>query len=225
MLHFVLRKKLRAGDHVFHLDAEYRLEEGGFLGIRGPSGSGKTTLLRCLAGLYKPDSGFIRIGEETWYCAREAVSLPPQRRSVGFVFQDYALFPHMTVQRNVSYATGDRKRTMELLELTRMTEFANHFPRELSGGQKQRTALARALGRDPRLLLLDEPLSALDEDLRYSMGEELLRIQRETRVTSIIVSHSGQEISRLCTEVLELADGRILEAETEYRDRTRGGGA
>lgn len=222
MLHFVLKKKLRAGDHVFHLDCEYRLEEGGFLGIRGPSGSGKTTLLRCLAGLYVPDSGFIQIGEETWYCARQGLSLPPQRRSVGFVFQDYALFPHMTVLGNVSYATGDRKRTMELLDLTRMTDFARHFPRELSGGQKQRTALARALARDPRLLLLDEPLSALDEDLRYSMGEELRRIQRETGVTSIIVSHSRQEISRLCTEVLELAEGRILEAESRYRRSTRG---
>ena len=225
MLQFVLKKKLRAGDHVFHLDAAYRLEEGGFLGIRGPSGSGKTTLLRCLAGLYIPDEGFIQIRNETWYSAREGVSLPPQRRSVGFVFQDYALFPHMTVERNVSYATGDRKRTMELLDLTRMTDCARHFPRELSGGQKQRTALARALGRNPRLLLLDEPLSALDEDLRHSMGEELRRIQRETGVTSIIVSHSRQEISRLCTEVLELAEGRILEGQFEYRGRTRSGGA
>ncbi len=217
MLHFDLKKRLRAGNHVFHLDAEYRLKEGGFLGIRGPSGSGKTTLLRCLAGLYVPDSGIIRIGEETWYSAREGLSLPPQRRSVGFVFQDYALFPHMTVQRNVTYATGNRARAMELLDLTRMTEYAHHFPRELSGGQKQRTALARALGRDPRLLLLDEPLSALDEDLRYSMGEELRRIQRETGVTSILVSHSRQEISRLCTEQLELSEGRIMQAETAPR--------
>jgi ABC-type sulfate/molybdate transport systems ATPase subunit len=97
-----------------------------------------------------------------------------------------------------------------------MTDFAHHFPRELSGGQKQRTALARALGRRPRLLLLDEPLSALDEDMRYSMGEELRRIQRETGVTSILVSHSGHEISRLCTEVLELAEGRILGARTVW---------
>jgi molybdate transport system ATP-binding protein len=220
VLHFDLRKRLRAGNHVFHLDAEYRLEEGGFLGIRGPSGSGKTTLLRCLAGLYIPDAGFVRIGEETWFSHAGGLSLPPQRRSVGFVFQDYALFPHMTVERNVSYATGDRNRTMELLDLTRMTEFARHFPRELSGGQKQRTALARALGRNPRLLLLDEPLSALDEDLRYSMGEELRRIQHETGVTSILVSHSRQEISRLCTEVLELAEGRILKAGVEYRVRS-----
>ena len=220
MLHFDFRMKLQAGDHVFQLDAAYRLEEGSFLGIRGPSGSGKTTLLRCLSGLYVPDSGSVRIGDETWYSSHEGLSLPPQRRSVGFVFQDYALFPHMTVERNVSYATGDRKRTMELLDLTRMTDFAYHFPRELSGGQKQRTALARALGRNPRLLLLDEPLSALDEDLRYSMGEELRRIQCETGVTSILVSHSRQEISRLCTHVLELADGRILDAEIEYNSRT-----
>ena len=212
-LRFVLKKELWAGSHVFHLDAEYQLMEGRFLGIRGPSGSGKTTLLRCLAGLYVPDSGCVRMGEETWYSAPEGLFLPPQRRSVGFVFQDYALFPHMTVLGNVSYATGDRTRAMELLDLTRMTAFARHFPRELSGGQKQRTALARALGRNPRLLLLDEPFSALDEDLRYSMAEELHRIQSETRVTTVLVSHSRQEISRLCTDVLELSEGRILEAE------------
>ncbi len=214
MVRFDLKKRLRAGDHVFHLDASYSLEEGSFLGIRGASGSGKTTLLRCLAGLYSPDSGCIEVGKETWYDSATGLSLAPQRRSVGFVFQDYALFPNMTVQGNVDYASGSRERTMELLDLTRLTGVARHFPRELSGGQKQRTALARALGRNPRLLLLDEPLSALDEDLRYSLGDELARIQRETRVTAILVTHSRQEISRLCTQVLELAEGRILRGES-----------
>jgi molybdate transport system ATP-binding protein len=208
-LRFDLRIGLRAGDHDFRLDAAYGLVEGGLLGIRGASGSGKTTLLRCLAGLYHPDSGRVQMGEDVWYDSARDVFLPPQRRSLGFVFQDYALFPNMTVYGNIQYATGDRGRTEELLELTRLTAIARHFPRELSGGQKQRTALARALGRRPRLLLLDEPLSALDEDLRYSLGEELLRIQAETSVTSILVSHSREEISRLCTEVIELAEGRV----------------
>jgi ABC-type sulfate/molybdate transport systems ATPase subunit len=101
---------------------------------------------------------------------------------------------------------------MEMLELTRMSDLARHFPRELSGGQKQRTALARALGRKPRLLLLDEPLSALDEDLRFSLGDEIARIQRETGVTAILVTHSREEISRLCSIVLELSKGKILGA-------------
>jgi molybdate transport system ATP-binding protein len=209
MLRFDLRIHLRAGDHDFRLDAAHSLAEGGLLGIRGASGSGKTSLLRCLAGLYHPDSGCVQMGEETWYDSRQGVFFPPQRRSIGLVFQDYALFPHMTVYGNIQYATGDHGRTEELLELTRLTTIARHFPRELSGGQKQRTALARALGRRPRLLLLDEPLSALDEDLRYSLGEELLRIRAESGVTAILVSHSRDEISRLCTEVIELADGRV----------------
>ncbi len=209
MLHFDIRLRLRAGEHDFHLDAAHDLDEGSLLGIRGASGSGKTTLLRCLAGLYRPDSGFIGMGEETWYSSRDAICIAPQRRSVGLVFQDYALFPNMTVLRNIQYATGDLARTEELIELMRLGDIARHFPRELSGGQKQRTALARALGRGPRLLLLDEPLSALDEELRYSLGEELLRIQRETRVTAVLVSHSRTELSRLCGEVIELAEGRI----------------
>ncbi|HTX73061.1 MAG TPA: ATP-binding cassette domain-containing protein [Rectinemataceae bacterium] len=217
MVHFDLKKQLRAGDHLFHLDAAYCLQEGAFLGIRGASGSGKTTLLRCLAGLCRPDSGCTTVGAETWYSGATGLFLPPQRRSVGFVFQEYALFPHMTVYGNVFYATGDRARTMELLELTRMDTLAKHFPRELSGGQKQRTAVARALGRKPRLLLLDEPFSALDEDLRRSLGDELYRIQAETRVTAILVSHSREEISRLCDEVLELSEGRIVAAGAEDR--------
>jgi molybdate transport system ATP-binding protein len=140
-----------------------------------------------------------------------ALFLPPQRRSVGYVFQDYALIPNMTLQGNVDCATGNRERTRELLELARLADLALHFPREFSGGPKQRTALARALGRNPRLLLLDEPLSALDEDLHGSLGDELARIQRETGVTAVLVSHSRQEISRMCTDVLGLAKGRILE--------------
>jgi molybdate transport system ATP-binding protein len=209
MLNFELKKRFSAGDRVFHLDAAHYLEEGSFLGIRGPSGSGKTTILRCLAGLCRPDSGFIQIGEEKWYRSQPGLFLPPQRRSIGFVFQDYALFPHMTVYGNVYYAAKDRERTMELLELARLTKLARNFPCELSGGERQRTAVARALGRKPRLLLLDEPLSALDEDLRLSLGNELCRIQRETGVTAILVSHSREEMSRLCTEVLELSEGRI----------------
>ena len=209
MLAFDLKVRLRAGDHVFQLDAGCRTPEGRFLGIRGASGSGKTTLLRCLAALCRPDEGSVTIGDDTWYDSRQGIFLPPQRRSVGFVFQDYALFPNMTVMGNVSYATGDRARAAELLDLTRLTAVARLFPAELSGGQRQRTALARALGRAPRLLLLDEPLSALDEDLRLSLGEELRRIQRETGLTTILVSHSAGELSRLCDEVFPIVDGRM----------------
>jgi len=209
MLDFDIHLRLRAGDHDFNLDVAHTLDEGVLLGIRGASGSGKTTLLRALAGLYRPDSGRVQMGEEAWYSSEQGLFLPARRRSVGLVFQDYALFPHMTVSGNVQYATGDRLRTEELLELTQLTAIARHFPHELSGGQKQRTALARALGRNPRLLLLDEPLSALDEDLRLCLGEEILRIQAKTGVTAILVSHSREEISRLCGEVIELSEGHV----------------
>jgi len=201
---FSIRKRLVACDRTFELDVSSSFAEGGFLGVRGPSGSGKTTLLRSIAGLCRPDKGFVRVGDETWYDSRDGIFVPPQRRSIGYVFQDYALFPHLSVFGNIMYATGDRRRTEELLELTRLTEWARHFPRELSGGQKQRTALARALGRKPSLLLLDEPLSALDEELRSSLGEELRRIRRESGVTAILVSHSRSEIEWLCTDILEL---------------------
>ena len=209
MLRFAIRTRLNAGDSSFDLEVDYSLSAGSFLGVRGPSGSGKTTLLRCLAGLHRPDEGRIEQEGEVWFDSSKRVFLPPQKRLAGLVFQDYALFPHMTVLGNILYAAPDRDRALQLLELTHLGAEANHFPRELSGGQKQRAALARALARRPRLLLLDEPLSALDEELRASLASELSRIQRETGVTAILVSHSRTEMEHLCTEVLELKDGRI----------------
>ncbi|HUX36978.1 MAG TPA: ATP-binding cassette domain-containing protein [Rectinemataceae bacterium] len=205
MLRLELLKRLVAGDECFELETSFSLEEDGFLGISGPSGSGKTTLLRCIAGLCRPDRGFLGIGDETWYDSRSGLFLPPRRRSVGLVFQDYALFPHLSVFGNIQYATGDRGRTEELIETMRLGDCARHFPRELSGGQKQRTALARALGRRPRILLLDEPLSALDEELRYSLGEELRRIRKESGIAAILVSHSRAEIERLCNHTIEFS--------------------
>ena len=205
MLRLELRKRLEAGDGGFELEVSFSLGEDGFLGISGPSGSGKTTLLRCIAGLCRPDRGFLELGGETWYDSLSGIFLPPRRRSVGLVFQDYALFPHLSVFGNIQYATGDRRRSEELIETMRLGDCARHFPRELSGGQKQRTALARALGRRPRILLLDEPLSALDEELRYSLGEELRRIRKESGIAAILVSHSRAEIERLCSHTIEFS--------------------
>lgn len=209
MIHFYLKKEFRAGAKAFRLDVEYALTSGSVLGICGPSGSGKTTLLRCLAGLERPDDGFIRHEEEFWFQKDRRWFVPPQKRKVGLVFQDYALFPHCTVLGNLLYARNDRAKAMEFLDLVRLADHAHHFPRELSGGQKQRTALARALVREPELLLMDEPLSALDEELRDSLGEEIRRIQHETGVTTVVVSHSRREIGLLSTEVMELAEGRL----------------
>jgi molybdate transport system ATP-binding protein len=209
VLSFYVEKRLRAGRHSFELEVEYDLPDGAFLGVRGPSGSGKTTLLRCLAGLERPDSGRVAVGDRIWYDSGERAFVPPRRRSVGFVPQDYALFPNMTVLGNILYADPDRDRARELLSLVKLDEQAGLFPRELSGGQKQRTALARALARRPELLLLDEPLSALDEELRGELGDEIRRLQRATGVTAVMVSHSRAETARLCDEVIELSRGRI----------------
>lgn len=191
----------------FRLDVAQNLRDGLFLGISGPSGSGKTTLLRCLAGLERPEAGFITDGDKRWYDGEAGIFVPPQHRGVGMVFQDYALFPHLSVLANVMYPSGDRRRALELLELTHMGAQAAHFPRELSGGQKQRAALARALAREPDLLLLDEPLSALDEELREELGDEIRNIQRRTGITAIMVSHSRRELQRLCDEILVLGAG------------------
>lgn len=206
MIRFQVEKTLRAGDSVFQLRAEAEVKRGGFLGVAGPSGSGKTTLLRCLAGLERPEAGRIE-GAEVWFDSQHGIFVSARRRSVGLVFQDYALFPHMTVLGNLLYASNDRARALEYLDLVRLTEHASHFPHELSGGQRQRTALARALMRAPDLLLLDEPLSALEEDLRAALGEEVKRVHQETGVTIIMVSHSRAELSRLTTDMLELSAG------------------
>lgn len=212
MLSFYIVKHLRAGKRRFSLELEYDLPEGGFLGVRGPSGSGKTTLIRCLAGLDRPETGHLRVGKDIWYDSSTKVFTRPQKRRVGYVAQDYALFPNMTVLGNILYANPDRDKAVRLLELTRLDAQAHQFPRELSGGQRQRTALARALARGPELLLLDEPLSALDEELREELGDEILRIQRTTGITAVMVSHSKAEVSRLCSEVLELRAGTLDDA-------------
>lgn len=189
----------------FRLESAQRLEDGVFLGITGPSGSGKTTLLRCLAGLETPDSGRIEVDGEIWYDTTKKLSLPPQKRSVGMVFQDYALFPHLSVLGNLLYANPDRESALAMLELVELSDRAEYLPAELSGGQKQRTALARALMRNPKLLLLDEPLSAVDEDLREELGDQIRRIQKSIACNAVLVSHNRNEVARLCDTSIDLA--------------------
>ncbi|MEJ7661517.1 MAG: ATP-binding cassette domain-containing protein [Hymenobacter sp.] len=166
MLDFHLTKALHTAAGPRTLDVALALPPGELLAMTGPSGAGKTTLLRLLAGLDRPDAGFVRFGGQTWSDAAAGQWLLPQRRPLGFVFQDYALFPNMTVRENLAFVAenqADKKQLVsELLELLELTELANRRPALLSGGQQQRVALARALARRPRLLLLDEPLSALD---------------------------------------------------------------
>jgi molybdate transport system ATP-binding protein len=212
MISFDLKKTVSGAQGPLLLDFEARLESGESAALFGPSGSGKTTLLRMLAGLAQPESGRIEVEGETWYDSARGIALAPQKRRVGFVFQDYALFPTMTVRQNLSYALekgGDRSVIGELLSLMELEALADRHPETLSGGQRQRVALARALVRRPKLLLLDEPLSALDLAMRRRLQDELVRVQRTFAVATLLVSHDPGEVVRTCARVLTVEDGRI----------------
>ncbi|MDO7885175.1 ATP-binding cassette domain-containing protein [Hymenobacter cheonanensis] len=213
MLDFHLLKALHTAAGPRTLDVRLALAPGELLAISGPSGAGKTTLLRLLAGLDRPDGGFIQAAGQIWYRAESRQWLPPQQRALGFVFQDYALFPNMTVRENLAFAATGQARAShiinDLLETLELTELADRRPAVLSGGQQQRTALARALARRPRLLLLDEPLSALDLPTRLRLQEVLAEVHRQFGLTTILISHDPAEITRLADRVLELELGQV----------------
>jgi molybdate transport system ATP-binding protein len=177
----------------------------------GQSGAGKTTLLRILAGLVTPDNGLIQFGEMVWYDSEKLINLPPQQRNISFMFQDYALFPNMTVEQNIRFAQPekDEPEVQKLLGIFGLKELAKRKPTGLSGGQKQRVALARALARKPQLLLLDEPLSALDAEMRNTLQDEIVKAHQMTSITTIIVSHDLNEVFRMATNVLCIENGCI----------------
>ena len=196
--------------------------------ILGPSGCGKTTLLRLIAGLDVPDEGEIWLGNVQAAGPRRNV-LPPYRREIGFVFQDLALWPHLTVAGNLRFVLdalkmpgADRTRRIDdALKLVRIDGFATRHPHELSGGEQQRVALARALVGSPRLLLLDEPLSSLDADLRAAMRLELARLQRTLSLTTVYVTHDREDAAVLADRVIEMRAGRIV-ATTDTRRTEEG---
>ncbi|DAB40069.1 MAG TPA: molybdenum ABC transporter ATP-binding protein [Sulfurovum sp. UBA12169] len=213
MNELILSKDLRGADGIIPLEINTKLNHGELTVLFGKSGAGKSTILKMIAGLLEPTGGKIVIGDEVWYDSSKKINLPPQKRKVGFVFQDYALFPNMSVRQNLLYALEDKKKTFkadEILEITELTNLANEKPDSLSGGQKQRVALARALVREPKILLLDEPLSALDFVMRAKLQDELLKIQRYFNLTTILVSHDISEVYKLANFVLELAEGKVL---------------
>lgn len=213
MLDFHLVKALHTAAGPRTLDVRLTLVPGELLAISGPSGAGKTTLLRLLAGLDRPDDGFIQAAGQTWYRQERRQWLPPQQRQLGFVFQDYALFPNMTVRENLTFAAsqepGSKQLVAELLEVLELAALADRRPAVLSGGQQQRVALARALARRPRLLLLDEPLSALDLPTRLRLQQVVADVHRQFELTTILISHDPAEITRLADRVLELELGQV----------------
>ncbi|EMS9505517.1 sulfate/molybdate ABC transporter ATP-binding protein [Campylobacter coli] len=178
--------------------------------IFGESGAGKTTLLKIIAGLIKPEFGRIEVGDELWLDTQKNVNLAIQKRKIGFVFQDYALFPNMSVKENISYAATSKQKVEELLSLMNLENLAKIYPKNLSGGQAQRVALARALAREPQILLLDEPLSALDFKMRSFLQDELVKILQHFKITTLLVSHDLAEIYKLSHRILELSDGKII---------------
>ncbi len=212
MVEFAIQKKLLTAAGAMQLRAEAAFAAGELVSLYGHSGAGKTSILRMLAGLMKPDGGYIRVGGVTWYDASRRVQVPVQQRRIGMVFQDYALFPNMNVRENIAYGSrqpADKNRVDELLDLTGLTGFAGNPVQSLSGGQQQRVALARAIASRPALLLLDEPLSAIDNALRAQLQEMLLEVHRRFQLTTILISHDVEEIVRLADRVLHLDKGMI----------------
>ncbi len=201
-------------------DIDLEMEEGEILSLLGPSGCGKTTILRMIAGLVTPDGGWIQVGDRVFYDGKQEV--PVEERRLGMVFQDYALWPHMTVARNIAFSMRLRrfpsreiaKRVQELLELVNLPGFGERYPHQLSGGQQQRVALARALATQPRLLLLDEPLSSLDTALRESMRAELVQIFRRLKITAINVTHDQAEAMSMSDRIMVLRDGKVQQIGT-----------
>ncbi len=199
----------------FQLRANFRAEEG-ITGVLGASGSGKSLTLRCIAGIERPDSGVIRLGERILFDSERKIDLPPQQRRVGYLFQNYALFPHMTVEQNILAGLhrikGDarREKLTELCGLLRLRGLESRRPGQLSGGEQQRVALARILAAEPELLLLDEPFSALDAHLRETLQPGLRSLLRQLGLQTLLVTHDREEAFRMCGQLRILDNGRVL---------------
>lgn len=219
MLLVNIKKRLGDKQHAtFSLDVSFSVNNG-ITVLAGPSGAGKTTCLRLIAGVLTPDEGLIRVGENTYFDSSSNINLAIQRRRVGFVFQDYALFPHLTAEQNIAYGVkvNDRKikfdQAREMLSLLHIEHIRRRFPHELSGGEQQRVALARAMASDPSVLLLDEPLSAVDVETRTKLLDGIEDAQRKADIPFIYVTHNEAEASRLGTHRITLHGGRIIDEE------------
>lgn len=206
-----VRKQMLTAHGPMDLSVQASVEMGKLVALFGDSGAGKTTLLRILAGLTNPDEGFIRFGQSVWFDSGKKINVPPQQRNISLMFQDYALFPNMSVEENIAFAQPEHNfaEVGELLQLFGLFELRKRKPPGLSGGQKQRVALARALARKPQLLLLDEPLSSLDAEMRLMLQSEIEKVHRQLGITTIMVTHDLNEVFRLASQVIHLESGII----------------
>ncbi len=218
LLDLDIRKTLHAGKQRFRLDVRLRTDSRRIV-ILGPSGAGKSLTLKAIAGLLRPDAGHIRVDGHVLFDAAQGIDLAPQQRALAYVFQDYALFPHLTVRQNIAFPLvrgwlNPRRRHQDRqveywCEAFQLGQVADQYPHELSGGQKQRTALARALVTQPRALLLDEPFAALDPSLRARMRSELSDLQQRLQVPMVLITHDPEDAAVFGDHVLDLRDGRI----------------
>lgn len=213
MIQIQLQKQLHAATGEMLLDVDFKVVEGTILALYGKSGVGKTSILRILAGLMETDRGQISMDKFLWLDTQNGVNQKPQYRRVGMVFQDYALFPNMTIRENLEFALekrNDLEIVNDLITMMELEGLQHRKPATLSGGQQQRVALARSMVQYPRLLLLDEPLSALDTEMREKLQDYILKIHRQFNLTIILVSHDQREIERLADRVLLLENGKIV---------------
>jgi molybdate transport system ATP-binding protein len=216
MIKVDIAKKLHGASGKIEFRLVHEFKTGEFWTIFGESGIGKTTLLRMIAGLETPDSGVIEADNEIWFDSSKKINLPPQKRKVGFVFQNYALFENMSVLENLTFAQHqkDEAKAMQILEKMGIAQLKSRRPSTLSGGQRQRVALARGVAQEPKVLLLDEPLSALDAIMRAKLQDELRQTHEDFGLTTLMVSHDRSEVFRLSDYALWLKDGQIYKAGT-----------
>lgn len=213
MIDIEIYKKLQSASGTMQLEVAFNLKEGDLVTLYGNSGAGKTTILKIISGLLAPDTGLISMGNKKWLDTSKKINISPQKRNIGFVFQEYALFPNMSVKENLEFALGkqgDKKRIDELIEIVDIGDMQNRNPNTLSGGQKQRLALARALVQKPKLLLLDEPLSALDYQMRIKLQQYILKVHKEFKLTTVLISHDLSEIIKMSDYLYEIDHGKIV---------------